>query len=153
MSHPDYLLARAHKWWVRTAGDLTLNNTAWTAAPTVATLATEAEVGDDLAIVLSGTWGNEAVDAFLDAHTGANYFASAGGASGEGIPNTPGPSGAVSRFSAFFLYTVQAGDLSSGIVTVTLRYRTATATNKTLRANANHPLQASLWNIGPVDPY
>lgn len=152
MAPPRYLLSRKHKNWVRTAGDLTLNGTAWTAVPTVASLVIPAQVDDTLMVKLAGTIHSEAVDAFLDVHTGANYFASAGGAAGEGIPGAVGVSGAVSRINVDYLYKVVAGDLASGEVTLVLRYRTSTATAKTLRATADRPLQFAAWNIGPVDP-
>lgn len=152
MGRPRHLPARFHKWWVRTAGDLTLNSTTWAAVPTVATLALPAEVGDTLEVLVAGTYGTEAVDAFLDVHTGANYFATAGGASGEGIPGLMGVSGAATKINGTYSYDVVSGDLSSGVVTLTLRYRTSAASNRTLRASANQPLLFRAWNRGPQDP-
>lgn len=152
MSRPRSLPARFHKWWVRTAGDLTLNSTPWAAVPTVATLTLAAEVGDTLEVLVAGTYGTEAVDAFLDVHTGSNYFATAGGASGEGIPLLGGVSGAATKINGTWHYDVQAGDLASGYVTLALRYRTASASNRTLRANTNQPLLFRAWNRGLPDP-
>lgn len=152
MARPRYLPGRFHKWWVRTAGDLTLNSTAWAAVPTVATLTLPADVGDTLEVVVAGTYGAEAVDAFLDVHTGTTYFATAGGASGEGIPLLGGVSGAATKINGAWHYDVQAGDLASGTVVLALRYRTSSAAAKTLRANANQPLSFRAWNRGLPDP-
>ena len=154
MGYPDYKLARNHKFWKRAAAasDLTLNNTAWTALPTVTAHTIQAEVGDEVWAHISGTFGNEAVDSFLDVHTGANYFASNGDASGEGIPGALGLSGALGRFNVWYPYVIQAGDLSSGYVTLTVRYRTSTATNKTLYGSIARPLEFHVDNIGSVDP-
>lgn len=154
MSYPAYKFSRSHKHWKRAAAasDLTLNNTAWTALPTVTAHTLAVEVGDVIVANISGTFGNEAVDAFLDVHTGTNYFASAGDAAGEGIPGALGLSGALGRFNVFAPYTVVAGDITSGAVTLTVRYRTSTATNKTLYGSVARPLFFLVDNIGPVDP-
>jgi hypothetical protein len=45
-------------------------------------------------------------------------------------------------------YVVQAGDISGGNVVLRLRYRTVSASNKTLYSSANIPLHWSVKNLG-----
>jgi hypothetical protein len=46
-------------------------------------------------------------------------------------------------------YVVVAGDIVTGQVTVRLRYAMSSATNRTLFADTNGPLQVQLTNYGP----
>lgn len=125
----------------RIAGDYTLNNAGAFAAIDAANLnlTLPAATGDKLEISLLSRYGNEAINAFIDAATivsgsPVNWvsggtglstnFGVAGWVGLSGVTNTPGG-------SAF--YTVQAGDISGGNVTVRLMYRTSGA-SKTLRA-------------------
>lgn len=120
--------------------------------PTVPTIVLSAQAGDVIEVALNGSYAAEAVDAFLDVHTGANYFAGAGGAASEGIVSWAGPTGVVSRVAGSFMYDVVASDITGGLVTLTLRYRTSAAAAKTLRAVADFPLQFSAKVLGPPDP-
>lgn len=154
MPYPDYTLSRAFKFWKRTSGDLSLvATTPFAAVPTVSSLVLQAEVGDVLEAVVQATYGSEASHAFLDVSTGSNYFSGDGTSASEGVPGWTGTSGTVIRTGGTYLYTVQAADVSSGDVTLTLHYRVSTATARTLRANAGQPLLFGIKNLGPVDPY
>lgn len=156
MGYPDYQLARAYKFWKRTAGDLLFaTNTVWGPAPTVSTIVLEAEVGDGLEAFAQLTYGTEAAHAFLDVHTGANYFSADGSAGAEGVPGWAGIGGAAVRTGGICPYIVQSGDLSaSGTVTLTLHYRTSSAVGgRTVRGTAIQPFFFGVKNVGPQDPY
>lgn len=164
MAYPRFRLARAHKFFTRTAGDLVCNGTAWADLPTIGTtwdITLSAQVGDTLMATVSYTPNAALVYLFLDAvtivsgapvtsfATGVAPSASAAGvkawmATGN-VATDGGRGGSV-------MYTVQAGDLASGYTTVRLRVRTGTAAAKSLQASANDPFQFSLVNLGPADP-
>jgi hypothetical protein len=136
----------------RASTDLTLNNTSWTDVDNNLDLTIAAASGDKVLINLSALFANEAVNAALDAATivssnPVNYIATAGGASGLGVQGWLGLSGASEAVGCSVMYTVVAGDISGGNVVFRLRYRTTAASAKTLRANANQPLQWSAVNL------
>lgn len=136
----------------RTAGNLTLNNTSWTDVDTGTDLVVPAQVGDILLVSFSADWGNEAVQVGLDAATivagsPVNYVGTAGGASDIGVMAWGGANGDTSPAGGSVQYVVQSGDISGGNVTLRLRYRTLTATNKTLTGSTTQPLQFSVVNL------
>lgn len=161
MSYPRYLRSRQMVKARRTSGNLTLNSTSWANVDTgIDLVLDEVQVGDELVAGISGLAGNESVSLYLDvvtvvSSTPVNSFAKAGA-----VEASPGVEGiqAWRADGASFLavgglsmpYTVVSGDLSSGSVTLRLRYATSTATNKTLRAQTNNPLDVWAWNTGPV---
>lgn len=158
MPYPFFRNARAHKKTRRTSGDLTLNSTNWANVDTGLDIALPALVGDDIQVGLSAFTGSEAVNLYLDAVSvvgGApvNSFGRAAAVEaapgGLGIQSWLVASGGFIPLGSPYIYTVVAGDLSSGIITVRLRYATGTAANRTLRANANQPLQFWAKNLGP----
>lgn len=131
----------------RTAGDYTLNNTSWTNVDTGTDLSLTVVAGDIIEVGINALMGAEAVNAALDVATivggsPVNYLGTSGGGSDLGIQGWLGLSGVNTAIGGPFLYTIQAGDISSGTVTLRLRYRTTAASNKTVRANSTQPF---LW--------
>lgn len=162
MSYPRFALARSHKFFNRTAGSLVLNNnTSWVDLPTIGTswdITLAAQIGDVIEVGASGVWDNQAVLGFLDVCTiisgsAVNYFGTGGDVGGSGIENWRGDaSEAYDAIGGSFYYALVSGDISSGVVTLRLRYRTGSAANKTLYATTTNPLQFRAKNLGPVDP-
>lgn len=156
-----YARARAFKFVRRTAGDLVLAVSANWADVTAADDATlAAAVGDVIEVELNGYLSNTAGAGVLDAVTmvgGAPVNSFAGGGPVTAAPPPYGVQGwtlipninQTVTGSAF--YTVVAGDLASGYVTVRLRYFLAGA-GRTLYSNANNPLFIMVRNLGPADP-
>jgi hypothetical protein len=144
----------------RTAGDLTLNGTSWADLPTIGTtgdLTLNATAGDVVEVSISALWGAESPDGFLDfvtivAGSPVNAF---------GIDGTPNNSssgivawrGIGSRYdmpSGSFYRTLVSGDISGGTVTLRLRCKTGSASNRTLFASTNITLEYWARNLGPV---
>lgn len=156
MAYPRHRLARAHTYLTRTAGDLTLNSTAWADLSTALDLGLPAQVGDVVRVTIAAYWSNQAVAGYLDAASRvggatANHWATAGVA-GQGIVGLVGDGSTFTYRNASWRRTLEASDIESGTVTVRVRYRTSTATNKILFGNANVPFQWALDNLGPMDP-
>lgn len=141
----------------RTSGNLTLNSTTWANVDTGLDLVVPAQAGDVLHASFSGLWGGEAVAGVIDVATivagsPVNYFGSAGGASGLGLGGLFGPSTTDAGSENFPIggaaqYAVQSGDISGGTVTLRLRYRTGSASNKTLFGTTDIPFQWSVVNL------
>ena len=129
-------------YYRRTAGDYSLNNFSSFAAIDATNLnrTLAAATGDILEITLTSRYGAEAVNAFIDAATivssaAVNYVSGGAGNSGDfGVAGWVGLSGVSNTLGGSVFYTVQAGDISGGNVTVRLMYRTGSAAVKTLRA-------------------
>jgi hypothetical protein len=138
-----------------TGGAITLNSTTWADVSGPADLVVAAEAGDVLAVSLSALLGAEAVNGCLDMATivsssPVNYVSgNDGGASSLGVQAWLGPASASGNAAGTVFYTVASGDIDGGNVTLRLRYRTTAATNKTLNASANQPLQHSVVNLKP----
>lgn len=160
MAYPRFQRSRDHKMFTRTAGSLTLNSTTWANLPTIGTTwdsVLVAETGDVVQVGLSALWGTEAVLGCLDVWTivaaaAVNAISGAGGASGEGVQGWRGASGTAFPIGASPMYTLLSGDISSGTVTLRIRYRTGTAADKTLFGATNNPLHFWARNLGPADP-
>lgn len=147
---PNHAFAR------RASTDLTLNSTSWANLDTALDLAVPAVAGDTLVASISGFFGSDPVNAYLDAVTlvaGSPLNSFARAAAVEASPGTLGVSGWIAAASAFSTvgppipYTVVAGDVVSGVVTVRFRYATGAASNRTLRATSSQPLAVFLQNL------
>lgn len=144
----------------RSSGSLTLNSTSWADVDTTLDLTLAAVAGDQVLYGLTGRWGNESVWGFLDvvtvvSGTVTNSLCEQGAAvsspSGnvEGIAGWHGVSGRHEPIAGTTaVYTVTAGDITSGNITLRLRYATLTAANKTLWAASNIPLDVYAINFG-----
>ena len=138
------------------SGDFTLNNTNYTDIHASALdLTLPASAGDVIEYTMNGGAGNQAVNLSLDVFITANstYFSS----------NTTTPltfgrmgwrcaTGVESQISGGASHVVVAGDISGGNITMRPRYRTDTATNRTLYGGgtAGTSLYLSARNFGPA---
>lgn len=153
MASPRFRLGRAHKKATRTAGNITLNSTSWTAVNSGLDITLAAQVGDDLEFLFDADVETASPTAFFTVGT----LVSAAIVNQAGSANY-GPSGWAARASqeerknCKYIYTVVSGDLSGGTVTCRLLYKTSTATNRTLYADTDTPLLFAVKNLGPADP-
>lgn len=133
----------------RTAGNLTLNSTAWADVDNNLDLVLPAAAGDIVICGLSGLSLSEAVDVYLTFETvaGGNRMGGGDSTNGQGVQAWRGHTSVLVALGGTAPLTLVAADISGGNVTMRLRYRTNTADNKTLRANASNPLQvwATIW--------
>lgn len=124
----------------RSAGNVTVNGTAYADVDTAIDLVLEAVVGDIIEVGVAGLWDSESVDAYLDVVSLVSgspvTYLSGNTSTGNGVLAWTGPSGIEQAIGGGLLYTVIAGDLSSGTITLRLRARTAAAVNKTFTAGA-----------------
>jgi hypothetical protein len=140
----------------RTAGDLTLNSTTWANLPSLGTLVLDAAIDDVVEVGMSGSFGTEAVDAFLDIGSDVagiqNVWSLDGSevAAANGVQAWKGDSGVDNGFGGTSRRKLVSGDISSGQVTLQFRYKTASASNRTLKADSNNPLEVWAKNHGPV---
>lgn len=139
-----------------------MNGTTWADLPTIGTTwdaVLTAQVGDVVEVGMSARLESEGVIAIFNVHTIVSAAAVNGvgggvtGTTGVGISSwtMPPSNNFVTGGPAW--YTLVAGDLSSGTVTLRLRYRTFTAANRTLDANTGNPLSFMAKNLGPMDPH
>lgn len=138
----------------RTAGDYTINSTTFANLDTGTDLTlTGVVAGDVIMVGAMLVWGSEATTACLDVATivsasPVNYIGTAGGAGDFGITSWIGTTGQTESAGAPVCYTLVSGDISGGNVLLRLRYRTTSATNKTLRASSTLPFQWWARNHG-----
>lgn len=156
----DRLGKVSHKFVNRTAGSLTLDQTAITDVG-VSDIVLNAVAGDTIEYGIMGVVGAAATakvgfDVYtIVSATPVNPFGSGLSAS---LASTQGVMGwfvtdtlnAEITINGSFMYTVVSGDISNGTVTLRLRYAKANATARTLFATANVPLQVWARNLGPV---
>lgn len=165
-----YQQARAFKTLQLKSGtSLTTTSTAWIDLATATNgpgaggydLGLAASVGDVLEAGINALWMNEAVNGRLDLATivGGAIVNTFSGGTLAGTPGTTfGLSGWSGLVNAYFpigggaWYTVQAGDLSAGYVTVRPYVRVDAATLKTLGKSAGNPLLFAVKNLGQPDP-
>lgn len=162
MSYGRHINSRSHKKVVKVSGNTTLNSTSWANIDTGLDVTLAAQVGDDLEVAMFGLMDSQAVEVFLDAVTlvsgsPVNSFGMQAAAptstTGGGAAGWNCPASVRVPVSGALVLTMQSGDLSSGFVTVRFRYRSASATNRTLySATADWPLQVFAWNHSPPDP-
>lgn len=145
----------------RTAGNLTLNSTSWANVDTGLDLVlNEVQEGDEIVYGISYRVSNEAVTLYLDVATivsGSPYRSLGRRDAVEASPGDQGIIGwraessvATSESGMAPPYTVVAGDISSGSVTLRLRYATASAANRTMNGASTAPLDVWAMNLGPA---
>ncbi len=159
MAYPRFQLARGFKTARRTSGNPSHSLTTWGDLDTTLDLTVAAQVGDMIEATVSALQNNEAVVGYLDvvtvvANAPVNSFATQGApsASSQGVMAWFSKSGDSTPNAGGALYTIQAGDLSSGQVTLRLRRRNSAAVVKTIWATADLPFQWWVKNLGPADP-
>lgn len=141
----------------RTAGNITINGTAWADVDTGVDLVVAAAAGDWIGVAISGrlTAGAATTNTFFDIATvvsgsPVNYFGTAGGASDEGLNGLRMADTQDLPLTGEFFYRVQSGDISAGTVTLRLRTRQGVAGNRTFVAGATNPFKWWVENLGPV---
>lgn len=142
-----------HKLTIPTSGATSIN-TAGSWANLSAHVATYTDItlddvaaGDVIVARLAGMWANQSAWGYLDfaSIVSAAIVNTFSGGASDGIRGLLGVNAAWTPFDGAAHYTVQAGDISAGSITVRARVKTSGA--KTL----NHdPGQFSLLNLGPV---
>ena len=108
-----------------------------------------AAAGDWLEIGVNGLWSNQGVFGRMDAFTWVSA-ATVNGVSGSsnGVPGWLGQASSYGPVGAPVLYTVVAGDVSSGTVTLRFRYKVDSASSKTLHAESAAPFKVWARNLG-----
>lgn len=161
MAQPRFQRARAHRFERYTAGTITLNSTSWANMPGFGTLTLEGQVGDVIEVGLNCNVANEAVAALLDvvsSVSGAptNSVGTGGAAltstTGDGIRGWVSAASVTTTVGPPAFYTLQSGDISSGQVTLRLRYRTSSAANKAIYSASDAGIFFYAKNLGPADP-
>jgi hypothetical protein len=168
VSYPRFQAARAFKKVRRATGtNMALANvgTTWTDLATATNgpgaagfdLTLSAQVGDEIEVCPSWGTGAEAFIPYFDVATVVsaaivNAISSgvAPSTSGFGVYAWAGFNGANGRSTGGHLYTVQAGDLASGLITLRPIYRCTGV--KTVYSDATLPFMFYAKNLGPADP-
>lgn len=138
----------------RSSGDISTASSSWADLDSNLDLTVTAKAGDVLLITLSARWSNEAVSTGVDAATmvsgsPVNYISGgAGGASHFGVQGWFAAGSVNATTGTAILYTVQAGDVSAGTVTLRLRYRGSTSGTHTMKGDSNNPIQFGVVNLG-----
>jgi hypothetical protein len=163
MAYPRFQRARSFKFASRTSGDVSINSTTWVNVDTGLDITLDAQVGDvieanlvcrvsaastpyfvaDFHTLVSGTPTNSLVTGGAPGTSPASSFA---GWARANVPNAP----TYAYLDGSVLYAVQAGDLSSG--TVTLRLRAVSSAAVTVFAS-DPALKVFAKNLGPADPH
>ena len=128
----------------RNGADYSLNSTTFAAVDsTNLNLTVAAATSDILELCFAARYGAETVNAFMDVATivsgsTTNWVSGGTGNSADfGIGGWLLLSSVQGTVGGSVMYTVQAGDVSGGNVTVRLMYRTSAASAKTLRAGTS----------------
>lgn len=139
----------------RSSGNITLNGTSWANVDTGLDLVLNAVAGDWIDVSPSGRLaaGAGSTHTFFDVATivggsPVNYFGTAGGASEEGINGWRCQDTADARITGSALRQLVSGDISSGTVTLRLRYRQDTAGNRLFVAGTSNPFKWWAKNLG-----
>lgn len=160
MATPRFTRSRNHRFERYTAGTITLNSTSWADVPSISTKTVEAQVGDVLAAEVLFIYGSEGVNVYMGAVTSVsgtptNSFATGGAAptstTGDEIRGWVGLDTGYTHIAGRCFYTVQAGDILAGQVTVRFRYRTGTAADKTIYSSTDSGIFFAVANLGPQD--
>lgn len=147
-------VAAAHV--VKTAGNYTINNVAWTTLDATLDLTVPAVTGDKVEVSLAAYVipNGAAQYAALDAVTVVGGTAVTSFSNNTATPASNGVAAwsiAGNRgegpVGGSVMLTLGAGDVSGGNVTVRLRYKTANAVAHTVRAAAGDPLNFSVKNL------
>lgn len=135
------------------AGSITMNSTSFASVQAALNLTLTAVAGDVVMVGFSAQFSNENVDVYFDAcslvsGSPVNYLSN-----GSGTPPTSGygawylPPAHYYGMGGPILYTLQAGDISAGTVTIQVCYRTVSATNRTIYGGTNTPITSWAVNL------
>lgn len=141
-----------------TTGNITANGTNWTNLGGPADITFAASTDDVVQVAVSLLVGGEAVDIYFDVQTIVSSSAVNSVGTGTTVSNTSRGVVGWQCFSTVFgtacgsfFYKLVSGDISGGNVTLRLRYRTASATNKVIYGATDYPMTFMARNHGPVD--
>lgn len=137
----------------RTAGNLSLNSTAWATASTTLDLTLAAAANDRIAAHLSAAGSTGSVDLGLDAiaTNSGTHFSGVSGNNAFGCMSwyIHGTTAAAEPTAGGInVRTLSTGDVSGGNVIVRLRYKTGSASARTVNASTTKPLRFEAWNFG-----
>ena len=145
----------------RTSGNITLNSTAWANVDTGLDLTLDAAAGDEIVYGLSAVVSAAAPFVWFDVVTVVSGTITNSFGRRAAVEASPGDQGVSAWWSDDDViaavsgtappYTVQAGDIVSGAVTLRLRYATDTAVNRLLNATTTIPLDVWAQNTGPLE--
>lgn len=145
---------------IRTAGDLTLNQTAITAVSTSLDLTIAAAAGDLIEYGISGLLSAVAQAVNFDVYTmpsgsTVNPFGAGLSALGAGVQGVAGwevstSNSATTQMSGSAMRVLVSGDVAAGVTTLRLMYVKATTTARSLFAQINIPLKVWAKNYGQV---
>ena len=161
MGYPAFQRARAHKFARRTAGDVTVASNAYAAIDTTLDITLEAQAGDTLEFSVSSLWDAgatnpttlwSALDVATIVSSAVVNYCSGAGSTGLGILGWFVSPGSLVPSTGVHQYTVVAGDIADGRVTVRLLAKNSLVENRVARAAATQPLQFTAKNLGPQDP-
>jgi hypothetical protein len=138
----------------RNSGTLTFSSSSFSVVDSAnLDITLDAIEGDIIAIHANGAWAATGAASYLDVSTQVsgspvNYVSTGTGtAATSGVSGWQGVASVSTPFGGTILYTVQAGDLSGG--TVTLRLRAAVSSgSRDLAASSGTPLFFSAQNLG-----
>lgn len=138
----------------RASTDLNFNTTGWQNVDTALDLTIAAAAGDKVIYSPNFTPGSTNNTFSFDVATIVsaaivNYFCTGTSTpAGSGLPGwrRDGGTGAYG-VSGGFVYTVQAGDVSSGTITMRLRINPSSTTSRVISATATTPLIVQAWNL------
>lgn len=138
----------------RSSANVTVNGTSYANLDTGLDIVLTAAAGDVIEVSATGRWATENVQVYMDVATivsaaPVNYL-SGSGSTGEGVQSWQGYGNVNTNISGACMYTLQAGDISGGTVTLRLRVRTGTAANKTFVSGATNVFKWSAKNFGPI---
>lgn len=133
----------------RMSGTVTANSTSWADVDNALDLSlTGLAAGEWVEVGLSCQTGNEATQIFFDVATvvsaaTVNHVSGNSAGTSQGVQAWRGLNNVFGESAGSIIYQVQAGDLDAGSLTLRLRYRTSSATNKSIFAGSVTPL--SFW--------
>lgn len=165
MAYPRFRQSRAHKF-IRRTSSITITATTWTALDTtVLDMVLRGQVGDVIEYYIAGEWAaNETAIAFIDvatvvsgsltnslaANTTLTEANSSGGRAWLGRASGVGGAEAsfLRPFAGSIFYTLLAGDISSGQVTLRPVGRVPSGSRQ-MQGSATSPAVFAAKNLGP----
>lgn len=144
----------------RTAGNLSLGSSTWINMSTDLDLVIPgtSRVGDIVEVGMSGHFGLQAVQSYLDVVSldgvpdPVNSWSQDGAetATSTGVSAWFGEPGVQTSFGGSIMRAIVSGDLQSGVLTLRFRYRGSVATSKTMSAITDTPLDVWAINHGQL---
>ena len=144
-------VGRGYAQVVRTAGNITMNSTAWANTSTTLDLTLAASTGDVIRVELTAETQAEAVNNALNvvAVTGGEGWSTRTANTDAGVAGWFGRASVFTKVAGGISRTMASGDISGGNVVTRVRHRTLTAANKVLQATTTLPLYFQVRNHGP----